>query len=167
MNGIKILYPLPPSPPSSLRIKWMYSIQRGPLQFNFILGSNFIFLCFWVRQLTIISFKQKKLNLNLDVMPSSSLCTRPSHILTNTVCPLPPLRLRPISNTPFSVASLSMLTVSVTISVFLFLWSRFVGPMPNPQPGELGGHSLSAFYPSISSALAGPTSGKRLQPTYM
>ena len=32
--------------------------------------------------------------------------------------------------------------------------------MPNPQPGELGGHSLSAFYPSISSALAGPTSSK-------
>ena len=120
-----------------------------------------------------------KLILNLvDVIIIKSLCAssciRPSHFLTNTVCPVPPLQLLPISNTPYGVASLSMLTVSVTIVVLFFYYYFFYGtgllalcPTPNRQAGEPGDNSLSAFYPLTSSALAGPTRSKRLQPTYM
>ena len=153
MDDIKVPYLLGPTTPSSHRSEC--TACRGD-HCGLILSLAqilFFFVFGWDNEWILI------LNL-VDVIIIKSLCTssciRPSHFLTNTVCPVPPLRLLPISNTPFGVASLSMLTVSVTIVVlffyFFFLWDRVVGLIPYPPTANLENQGvtlclLSTFRP--------------------
>ena len=163
MDDIKVPYPLGPTTPSSHRSEC--TAYRGD-HCSLILSLAqilFFFVFGWDNEWILI--------LNLaDVIIIKSLCAssciRPSHFLTNTVCPVPPLRLLPISNTPFGVAinAYGFCNNSGFIFLFFFMgqgcWPYSLSPVR--QPGEPGGHSLSAFYPSTCSALAGPTRSKRL-----
>lgn len=150
MDDIKVPYLLGPTTPSSHRSEC--TACRGD-HCGLILSLAqilFFFVFGWDNEWILI------LNL-VDVIIIKSLCTssciRPSHFLTNTVCPVPPLRLLPISNTPFGVASLSMLTVSVTI-VVLFFYFFFYGtgllalfPIPQPPTWRTRGSLSVCFLP--------------------
>ena len=133
MDDIKVPYPLGPTTPSSHRSEC--TAYRGD-QCSLILSLAqilFFFVFGWDNEWILI------LNL-VDVIIIKSLCAssciRPSHFLTNTVCPVPPLRLLPISNTPFGVAinAYGFCNNSGFLFLFFFLWDRVVGLIPYPQP---------------------------------
>lgn len=132
MDDIKVPYPLGPTTPSSHRSEC--TAYRGD-HCSLILSLAqilFFFVFGWDNEWILI------LNL-VDVIIIKSLCAssciRPSHFLTNTVCPVPPLWLLPISNTPFGVAmnAYSFCNNSGFIFLFFFYGTGLLALFPIPQ----------------------------------